>query len=232
MSLQMLKRVSNSFVPALVALLFVANTAWGQSKGVAPPKGHQVVVLLDINPHQKNVLPVEVNLAEGIIQRLSQPANLFWLITFGINPPTLLADGVITGEALASIHGVTVEETKKKYFSVYFYDAVELAIRHFKDDGRPKTLLIISEGSDYFPQNTFKETVTKARQLGIACDIAMVADHSFYGTKAIQYYGYHVRELAGKTHGHYVEVGDKQKNVARSVEKLSEGILSRSPNSM
>jgi hypothetical protein len=109
---------------------------------------------------------------------------------------------------------------------------VELAIRHFEDDGRSKTLLIISEGNDYFPHKTFKETVTKARLLGIACDIAMVADHSFYGTKSIQYYGYHVRDLAGKTNGHYIEVGSKQKNVARSVEKLSEGILSRAPNSM
>jgi len=120
MSLQVLKLLSKSLLPILVSLLFLANTVWGQSTAKASPRGHQGVVLLDINPHQKKVLPVEVNLAEGIVQRLHQPANLFWLITFGLNPPTLLANGVIADEALASMHDVTVEETKKKYFSIYF----------------------------------------------------------------------------------------------------------------
>jgi len=105
------------------------------------------------------------------------------------------------------------------------YDALSLAISQFSNDTRSKTLLVISEGNDYFPHKTFKETVATARRLPVICDVAMVADHSFYGTKAIQRYGYHLRELAHKTHGQYVEVGGKQKNVPRSAERLSQGIL-------
>jgi hypothetical protein len=39
----------------------------------ASSPAHQVVVLLDINPHQKKVLPVELALAKGIIERIDRP---------------------------------------------------------------------------------------------------------------------------------------------------------------
>jgi len=42
-----------------------------------------------------------------------------------------------------------------------------------------------SAANDYFPGKGFKQTVFQARQLHIAFDIAMVADHTFYGTKGI-----------------------------------------------
>ncbi len=122
---------------------------------------------------------------------------------------------------------MTLERSREKYFSVHFYDALNLAISQFSDDSRSKSLLIISEGNDYFPHKTFKETIARAQQLQAACDVAMVADHTFYGTKGIQRYGFDLRRLAGKTHGQYIEVGGKQKKVPRSVERLSEGILSR-----
>ena len=45
--------------------------------------GHYLVVLLDINPNQKKVLPVELALAEGVIRKVGQPGNAFSVITFG-----------------------------------------------------------------------------------------------------------------------------------------------------
>ena len=101
----------------------------------------------------------------------------------------------------------------------------------FTDNTRSNSLLVISEGNDYFPRKTFKETVARAQQVQAACDVAMVADHTFYDTKGIQRYGFELRRLAGKTHGQYIEVGGKQEKVARSAERLSEGILSRAPKS-
>ena len=130
-------------------------------------------------------------------------------------------------EAIAMIRDVTLEQTREKYFSVHFYDALSLAISQFTDNTRSKSLLVISEGNDYFPRKTFKETVARAQQLQAACDVAMVADHTLYGTKGIQRYGFHLRRLAGKTHGQYIEVGAKQKRVARSVERLSDAILNQ-----
>ena len=172
---------------------------------------------------------MELALAQGIIQRLHQPGNMFSVITFGSHPPTLLKAGVTADEAIAAIPDVTLEQTREKYVSVHFYEALNLAINQLTDDTRSKSLLVISEGNDYFPHKTFKETVARAQQLQAACDVAMVADHSFYGIKGIQRYGFDLRRFAGKTHGQYVEVGGKQKKVPRSVERLSEGILSRGP---
>src|SRR5260370_5965385 len=57
-----------------------------------PPPGHQVVVLLDVNANQKKVLPVQLALAQGVIQKLDQPGNTFWVITFGSQPPGLRSE--------------------------------------------------------------------------------------------------------------------------------------------
>lgn len=239
MSLQMLKYAFKSGVPAVVCMSLAVLAAWGQSTAIGEesPLGqqqvssssHQVVVLLDTNPHQKKVLAVELALAEGIIQKLHQSGNVFSVITFGSHPPTQLKTGVTADEAIAAIRDVTLEQTREKYSSVHFYEALNLAINQLTDDARSKSLLVISEGNDYFPHKTFKDTVARAQQLQAACDVAMVADHSFYGTKGIQRNGFDLRRFAGKTHGQYIEVGGKQKKVPRSVERLSEGILSRRP---
>ena len=185
----------------------------------------QLVVLLDLNPHQKKVLPVERTLAEGVIQKLSRPGNAFTVITFGSKAPTLLKSGVQANEAIAAIRDVMLEQTREKYFSVHLYDALNLAFGQFTDDARRKSLLVISEGNDYFPGNTFKQTSSQAQQLRVTLDVAMVADHTFYGSKGMQRYGFDLRRLAGKTHGRYIEVGDGQKKVPRSIDRLSDSIL-------
>jgi hypothetical protein len=167
----------------------------------------------------------ELTLAEGVIQKLSHLGNAFSVITFGSKSPTLLKSGVQANEAIAAIRDVTLEQTREEYFSVHLYDALNLAFGQFTDDARPKSLLIISEGNDYFPGKTFKQTASQAQQLRITFDVAMVADHTFYGSKGIQRYGFDLRRLAGKTHGRYVEVGGTQKNVPRSIDRLSDSML-------
>jgi len=235
MSLQMPKHASKSVGPTVVSVFFAALTLWGQSPLVgeksslmqeqASSSGHQVVVVLDINPHQEKVLPVELALAEGTIQRLHQAENTFSVITFGSQTPTLLKPGVTADEAIAMIRDVTLEQTREKNFSVHLYEALNLAFGQFTNDVRTKSLLVISEGNDYFPGKTFSQTVFQARQLQVTFDIAMVADHTFYGTKGIQRYGFDLRRLAGKTHGQYIEVGGGPKKIPRSVDRLSESIL-------
>jgi hypothetical protein len=236
----MLKHASKSVGPTIVCVFITGLAVWGQSplageksanpRQQASSSGHQVVVLLDVNPHQKKVLPVELALAEGVIQKLDRPENVFSVITFGSRTPTLLKPRGSADEAITAIRSVAIEETRETYFSVEFYDALNLAINQFTDDTRSRSLLVISEGNDYFPRKTFKETVAKAQQLEAACDAAMVADHSFYSTKGIQRYGFDLRRFVGKTHGQYIEVGGKQKKVPRSVQSLSDGILSRGRN--
>ena len=231
----MIRRAWNGIyrISIFIAVLAASGKAMVLGQELLPSQqevsssGHQVVILLDTNPHQKKVLAVELTLAGGIIQKLNRPENAFSVIAFGSQTPNLLKHSVYADEAIATIRGVTIERSKEKYFSVHFYDAMNLALNQFSDDSRSKTLLIVSEGNDYFPHQTFKETVARAQQLQAVCDVAMVADHTFYGTKGIQRYGFDLRRLADKTHGQYLEVGGKQKKVPRSVERLSEGILSR-----
>jgi len=185
--------------------------------------GRHLVVLLDINPNQKKVLPVELALAEGVIQKLDQPGNSFSVITFGSKSPTLLKSGVQAIEAVAAIRDIGLGQQNDEYLSVQLYDALNLAFGQFTDNAGPDSLLIITEGNDGRGK-MFKQAVTRAQQLQVICNAAMVANHTLYGSKAIQRYGFYLRELAGKTHGRYIEVGDRPKKVLRSIDRLSESI--------
>jgi hypothetical protein len=102
------------------------------------------VVLLDTNPHQKKVLSVELALVEGIIQKLNQPGNVFSVITFGTKVPSLLKAAVLADAAIGALRNVTLEQTTEKYFSVRFYDALNLATNQFTDETRSRSLLVIS----------------------------------------------------------------------------------------
>ena len=86
------------------------------------------------------MLPVELTLADGVIQKLSQPGNTFSVITFGSKSPTLLKSCVRANETIAAIRDVILEQTRERYFSVHLYDALNLGFSQFPDDVRPKSL--------------------------------------------------------------------------------------------
>jgi len=101
----------HSLIVAFAFVFFVASAlSQSASSGLEPSSmhdqisssGHQVVERVDIKPHQKNVLAVELALAEGIIQKLNQPQNVFSGITFGVQTPNLLRQSVAADEAIAS----------------------------------------------------------------------------------------------------------------------------------
>jgi len=188
--------------------------------------GHELAVLLDVNGNQRKVLAVELSLAEGVIENLGQPGNMFSVITFGSQPPVLLKSRVHTDEALATIRNVSLEQTRPDYLSVRLYEALNLGFGQFTDDTRPKSLLIIAEGNDASGKS-FKPAVSRAKQLHITCNVALVADHTFYGSKAIQRYGFYLRELAAKTHGRYIEVGARQKKVSAAAARFANVILAQ-----
>ncbi len=182
------------------------------------------MVLLDINPNQKKVLRVELALAEGVIQKLGQPGNAFSVVIFGSKSPTLLKSGVQANEAVAAIRDIGLGQQSDEYLSVQLYEALNLAFGQFTDDAGRNSLFIITEGNDGRGK-MFKQAVTRAQQLQVICNVAMVANHTLYGSKAIQRYGFYLRELAGKTHGRYIEVGDRPKKISRSIDRLSGSIL-------
>jgi hypothetical protein len=189
--------------------------------------GRELVVLIDVNPQQEKVLPVELDLAEGVVQKLRQPESTFTVITFGAEPPTLLKSRVHTDEVVTAIEAVRLGRPSDGYLSAQLYQALNLAFDQFTEDARPKSVLVITEGNDYPRGNALRQTVFRAQLSHVICNVAMVADHTLYGTKAIQRYGFYLRRLARKTHGRYVEVGGQEKNVPHSVDQLSESIRGR-----
>jgi len=139
----------------------------------------------------------------------------------------LLKSEVSAGEAISALQQVKVERRATDNLSNHLRDGLNLAFDQFTDGSRSKSILIISQGQDYFPGKTFKQTLLRAQQLQVVFHVAMAASHTFYGTKGIQHYGFDLRILPGKTHGRYIEVGSRQKKVLAAVDRLSEGILSQ-----
>jgi hypothetical protein len=220
----------------LLSTLLTVFTGFTLQGEGAPQEGQhpilprrQIVVLLDVNPNQKNVLPIEQTLAEGVVKKLGQPGNVFSVILFGTESPTALKSKVPADEAIATLRDVGLGRSVQQYLSVQFYAALSRAFDEFTDDTSPKSLLIITEGNDYPHSKAFNHAVARARQLQVTCNVAMVAEHTFYGSKSIQRYGSYLRRLAGTTHGRYVEVGRGQKRVSSSIGRLSDAMLSESP---
>lgn len=210
----------------------VAAPARGENPSDAqknPLLGHHLVIVVDTNPNQQKVLPVELSVAERVVEELKQPENTFSVITFGCLPPMLLKSNVGVDEAVSALQHVEVEQKATDNISTDLREGLNLAFDQFTDTSGSRSVLIISEGQDYFPGKTFKQTLLRARQLQVVLHVAMVADHTFYGAKAIQHYGFNLRILAAKTHGRYVEVGSRQKRVPTAVDRLSKRILSQSP---
>ena len=217
------------FCALLVLFLLVAPPVRGgnpsdDEKSRAPV--HQLVILVDINPNQKSVLSVELSLAESAIPKLKQPDNFFSIITFGCLPPTLLKSDVSADEAVSALRHVEVERKATDEVSAHMREGLNLALGQFTDDSRSKSILLISEGHDYFPGKTFQQTLIRARQSMVGVYVAVVASHTFYGTRGIQHYGFNLRKLAGKTHGRYIEIGSRQKKVPAAVDRIRESILS------
>ncbi|MDP9159434.1 MAG: hypothetical protein M3O09_04300 [Acidobacteriota bacterium] len=182
--------------------------------------------MLDTHYHLKQILPVELHLAEDVIQKVNRSGDLFSVITFGFQDPILIKSAVSADEAAEAVRSVNIEQRTGGSFSVRFYDSLDLALRKV-DNSRPTSLLVISEGGEDLSRKTFKEAVVRTAQLHLACDVAIVADHPLYGLRGVQRYGFSLRKLATKTHGQYVEVIGGEKTLPRSVDTLSRGILNR-----
>ena len=223
---------TRSAILALLSMLlnvgtgFSLQTAIGrQENPQATSPGHQIVLLLDVNPDQKNVLTIEKSLAEGVVKKLGQSDSVFSIITFGAQAPTLLRSRILADAAVAALQKVSLGQPSEGYLSVQLYNALDFAFDQFTDDGRLKALLVITEGNDYPRGSTIKNVISRALQLQVTCSVAMVAGHTFYGSKSIQRYGFYLRRLAGKTGGRYVEIGSEQKKASGSIGRLSDRML-------
>ncbi|HEY6767178.1 MAG TPA: hypothetical protein VI386_20650 [Candidatus Sulfotelmatobacter sp.] len=144
--------------------------------------------------------------------------------------PVLRTANAKLSEAIDAIKSINLEQSGERYFSIHLYKALELSLNQFTDDARPKSLFIIAEGREDFGGKALKQIVARARQLGVSCYVALVAGHSFRGSKSILMYGFYLSDFARKTHGRCIEVGDRQKKLPRFVEQFSTGMLNQGQN--
>jgi hypothetical protein len=199
-------------------------------QGNQQPSSLQVVILLDINPNQRKVFSLESGLATGVLDHLDQRDAAVSLVTFGSGDPVLRSDNAKPSEAIDAIKSINLEQSGGRDFSVHLYKAMELALSQFTNDARPKSLLAIVEGREDFGGKAFKQIVSRARQLNVNCYVALIASHSLRGSKSILVYGFYLSDLASKTHGRSIEVGDRRNKLPRFVERFSTDILNQGQN--
>jgi len=107
---------------------------------------------------------------------------------------------------------VTLEQTREKYFSVHFYDALSLAISQFTDQYSFEIpSRHFQRATTIFPARPSKRR-RQRQQLQAACMFNGCGSHSLRH-KRIQRYGVSFAETGGKTHGQYIEVGAKQREL-------------------
>jgi hypothetical protein len=225
-------RLAISALPILFTVCaqspLLANNAPQENQQISASR--QIVVLLDINPDQQKVFSMESDLAMGVLDHLNEPDDAASLITFGSRDPVLRSANAKPSEAIDAIKSVNLEQSGERHFSVHLLKAMELALNQFTDDARPKSLLIFTEGREDFGGKALKQIVSRARQLRVNCYVALVSSHSLRGSKSILMYGFYLSDFARKTHGRYIEVGDRQKKLPQFVRQLSADIVNRSQN--
>jgi len=68
---------------------------------------------------------------------------------------------------------------------------------------------------DYPHGKMFKQTVSQAQKLKVTCNVGDGRGSRVpTAQRQFQTYGFYLRELQGKTHGRYIEVGDRPKRIA------------------
>ncbi len=215
-----------------LAPILACSLCLGQNapQGNPQPTAREVVILLDNNPNQRKVFPLESGLATGVLDRLDQGSATVSLITFGAGDPAVRSSNAKPSAVIDAIKNVNLEQTGERYFSIHLYNAIALALDQFTADARPKSLFIIAEGREDFGSKAFKQLASRARQIGVNCYVALVASHSLRGSKSILIYGFYLSDLARKTHGRCIEVGDRQKKLPRFVDRFSTDILEQIPS--
>lgn len=226
------KRAAVSFCATLALALLTTLRVPSNAAIQTPSHGQlqdrnatdQVAILIDTNPDQKNVMGLELSLAERVVRGLSRQGNRFSVISFGSEPPISLVDSAAPEDALTAIRNVKVDPPAHEYFSVHLYDALDLAVRNLAGNGTPRSVIVISEGDDLARGATFRSTLSLLQKQQVRCFVVLAADHSLYGSKGIQRYGFSLRKLARRTHGVYIEVGNNQNKLPLVVKRLSDRV--------
>jgi VWFA-related protein len=184
----------------------------------AGPK--QIAVLIDSSFHQQKVLPLEQQTAVELISEFEKEKAQGLVMSYGAE---IHSSGDLTDDWV-SLRGFTDSvrvEADKHNGTVLLYDAMKRALASLGDGPGTRAIVIFAGGNDNGSSIGWKDLTRLAHRSHIACYVVLFADHSFYGTKAIRRYGWHlVFDVAPKTGGRLWEIGDNSRKAHKAAQQL------------
>jgi len=184
----------------------------------AGPK--QIALLIDSNFHQRKVLQLEQQTAVEMLSEFEKEKAQALVMSYGAE---IHSSGELTDDfrGLKNFTSSLRVETDKRNETVLLYDTMKRAIEKLSDGPGTKAIVIFAEGNDNGSSIGWKDVTRLAHRSHIACYVVLFADHSFYGTKAIRRYGWHlVFDVAPKTGGRLWEVGDNSRKAHQAAQQL------------
>lgn len=187
----------------------------------------QIALLLDSNFNQLEVLHLEQETATKLISVFGKENAQALVMSYGAE---IHSSGDLTNDwqQLQDFVSSLEVETDKHNDTVLLYEAVKRALEKLRDGTGMKTVVIFEEGNDHGSSIGWKSLAREAQRLHVACYAVLMADHSFYGAKAIRHYGWGLVELAPKTGGWLQEVGDNHRKAQETLQNLTNALRSQS----
>ncbi len=197
---------------------------------VAGPRSEvptQVALLLDFNFNQRNVLALEQQMAAELISLFEKENAQALVMNYGTQ---IHSSGELTDDwrTLRDFVRSLQVETDKHNETILLYDVMKRALNMLASGPGTKAIVIFAEGNDHGSSIGWKSLAREAQLLHVACYVVLVADHSFYGTKAIRHYGWGLVELAPKTGGWLREVGDNHRKAEETLQNFANALRSQS----
>jgi len=188
------------------------------SPSSARPK--QIALLLDSNFHQRKILALEQQTAVWLLFEFEKEKAQALVMGYGAE---IHSSGELTGDfgSLKNFTNSLLVETDKRNENVLLYDAMKRAFEKLSNGPGTKAVVIFAEGNDSGSSIGWNGLIRLAQRSHTACYVVLFADHSFYGTKAIRRYGWHlVFDVAPKTGGKLWEVGDSTRKAGETTSQV------------
>ena len=192
-------------------------------KDAGPEK---IAVVIDSNFNQTKVLPLERQMVDSLLAEFARRQAQAVVLSYGVE---IRSSGELTGEweGLGTFVRSIQADTDKHNVRARLFDGLELAMRAFGSGPGTKAVVVFAEGNDYGSSVGWKSVGRLAQKNHIACYVVLVADHTFYGPKAIRRYGWDLVELAPETGGKLWEAGSNSRKAELIIQEVTEQITSQ-----
>lgn len=197
-------------------------------------------ILLDTSSSQARVLPLEQDAGSQFLERLLQPRDEAFLLSFDVDVnllqdytsnPRQLVQAIRkaninspSGNRAAGIPGAgggTIPSIGKPKGTL-LYDAVYLAANQKmnRETGR-KAIILLTDGEDAGSRTKIDGAIAGAEKSNVMVYAILIADRSFYAS--LGYSGYSaMKKLTGETGGRLIDVGNNGKKLEAAFQQIED----------